>query len=106
MDKKKSIAEKQRKKQRNWHTTMLFIAACIIGYWLAYQIFTASDCEFFGSKLAYVIVPICTAMGNVVAAIIPFAFGSLSAWLAWQSIMNSRHLTLRSSGTAQKRAAP
>lgn len=99
MDKKKSIAKKQREKQRKWHTTMLFIAGCIISYWLAYRIFTASDCEFFGSKLAYVIVPICTAMGNEVAAFIPFALGSLSAWLAWQSIMNSGNLTLRSSGT-------
>ena len=106
MDKKKNEAKKSRERQRRLGSTLLFFVASIGMFWWAYALFTASNCEFSGVKLALVIFPICTVIGNEAAAIIPFSFGCLSAWLVWKLIMGNGNLTLRSSGTTQKRAAP
>jgi len=62
----------QRPRQKQVELALLFFAVAVVLYWLSVRIFMAQDCEFFGSKLALVIVPACAVLGNQAAAAIPF----------------------------------
>ena len=81
MDKQTSDLKKRRLRERSLMTIFLFIGVAVLGYWLAYRMFTADSCEVFGSKVALVAVPACTAFGNRGAATLPFLLASLS--LLW-----------------------
>lgn len=101
MDKKTSNLKKQRLQEKRLTPVFLFIAVAVMFYWLAFRVFTATDCEFFGSKLALIIVPACAAFGNQGAAAFPFLIASASLFMGVLSLRRSRNLTRRS-----KRRAP
>jgi len=69
---------------------LLFIGCAAIAFLLAYEIASSSRCDFTGSKLAVVIVPVCAAMGNVAAATIPFLFGCISLLFTFWSPFHRR----------------
>lgn len=76
-------------------TISLFVGVAVLGYWLTYRVFTADSCEFFGSKIALVIVPACMALGNRGAATLPFLFASLSLLLAIKGLLHHANITGR-----------
>jgi hypothetical protein len=106
MDKRTSKLRKQRLQQKRVAPILLFLTVAILSYWLSFRVFTSIGCDFSGSKVALVIVPACLALGNKGAAAIPFLLACASFFMAIQSYRQLRNLTLHSSGTAQKRAAP
>ena len=100
MDKKSSNLRKQRLQQARFAPVLLSLVVAALFSWLAFRVFTGIDCEFFGSKLALVVVPTCTALGNQAAAVIPFLIASASLFFAIQSYREYRHLTNRSKSAA------
>lgn len=100
MDKRTSNRRKQRLQEKRLAPFFLFIAVAVLFYWLAFRVFTGTDCEFFGSKLAFVIVPTCTAFGNQGAAAFPFLIASASLVMGFLSLRQYRNLTRRSKGRA------
>jgi hypothetical protein len=76
--------------QKRHAETLLFIGCATIAFWLAYEIASSSRCDFTGSKLAIIIVPVCAAMGNVAAATIPFLFGCISLLFTFWSPFRRR----------------
>ena len=73
----------------------LFVGVAALGYWLSYRVFTADSCEFFGSKIALVVVPACMALGNTAAAALPFLLASLSLWLGIKGLLHHANITDR-----------
>jgi putative effector of murein hydrolase LrgA (UPF0299 family) len=100
MDKRKSNLRKQRLQERRIAPAFLFITVTVLFYWLAFRVFTATDCEFFGSKLALLFVPACAAFGNQGAAAFPFLIASASLFMSFLSLRQYRNLTRRSKGRA------
>ena len=100
MDKRTSDWRKQRLKEKQLAPVFLFISVAVLFYWLSFRVFTATDCEFFGSKLALVIVPACAAFGNQGAAVFPFLIATASLFMGFQSLRQYRNLTRRSKGRA------
>lgn len=96
MDKKTSNRRKQRLQEKRLAPVLLFIAVAVLFYWLSFRIFTGTDCEFFGSKIALVIVPACAAFGNQGAAAFPFLIASTSLFMGILSLRAYRNLTRRS----------
>lgn len=90
MDKKASDRRKQRLQEKQLALVFLFIAVAVFSYWLSFRIFTATDCEFFGSKLALVIVPACATFGNQGAAVFPFLIASVSLFTGFQLLRQYR----------------
>ena len=82
MDRKLSEAKIRRENQKKFDSSFLFVVGSLVLFWLAYAIYTATDCGFSGSKLAFVIIPLCMGVGNKAAAILPLTIGFLSLWLA------------------------
>jgi hypothetical protein len=93
MNKKKSNLRKRRLKERRLVSIFLFIAAAVLFFWLAFRIFTATDCKFFGSKLALVIVPACNAFGNQGAAAFLFLVAAASLVMLFLSLRQDRNPT-------------
>ena len=104
MDKRKSNLRKQRLQEKRVAPVFLFIAVAVIFYWLAFRVFTVTDCEFFGSKLALVIVPACAAFGNQGAAVFPFLIASASLFMGFLSLRQYGNLTRRSKERAESGA--
>lgn len=100
MDKRTSDRRKQRLKRKQLAPIFLFIAVTVVFYWLSFRVFTATDCEFFGSKIALIIVPACAAVGNQGAAALPFIIATASLVMAFLSLRQYRNLTRRSKGRA------
>ena len=105
MDKRTSDLRKHRLQQKRVVPVFLFFAVATIFYGLSFLVATAQDCEFFGSKLAFVIVPACAALGNQAAAAIPFLIACASFFMAIQAYRQYRNLTRRSTRTPRKRVA-
>ena len=76
--------------QKRLAETFLFIGCAAIAFLLAYEIALSNRCDFTGSKLAVVIVPVCAAMGNLAASSIPFLFGCISLFFAFWSPFRRR----------------
>jgi hypothetical protein len=76
-------------------TIFLFVGVAVLGYWLTYRVFTADSCEFFGSKIALVVVPACMALGNRGAATLPFLLASLSLLLGIKGLLHHANITGR-----------
>jgi hypothetical protein len=100
MDKRKSKLRKQRLQEKRLAPAFLFIAVAVLFYSLAFRVFTAADCEFYGSKLALVIVPACTTFGNQGTAAFPFLIASASLLMVFLSLRKYRNLTSRAKGRA------
>ena len=76
-------------------TVFLFVGVAVLGYWLSYRVFTADSCEFFGSKIALVVVPACIALGSRGAATLPFLLASLSLLLGIKGLLHHSNVTGR-----------
>ena len=100
MDKRTSDRKKRRLKEKRLATIFLFIAFAVLFYWLSFRVFTATDCEFFGSKVALMVVPACAVFGNHGAATFPFLIASASLFMGFLSLRTYRNLTRRSKGRA------
>ena len=98
MDKRTSIRKKQLLREKRLGPVFLFVAVAALFYWLSFRVFTATDCEFFGSKIALVIVPACAAFGNQGAAVFSFLIASASLFMGFLSLRQYRNLTRRSKG--------
>ncbi|WP_069037821.1 hypothetical protein [Methyloversatilis sp. RAC08] len=90
VDKRTGERRKSQIEQKRLGRLVLFLAVSVMFYWLSFRVFTALDCEFFGSKLALAVVPACAILGNHCAAAIPFALASVSLLLAVRSQMYQR----------------
>lgn len=95
MGKRTSNRRKQRLQEKRLAPVFLFIAVAVLFYWLSFRVFTATDCEFFGSKIALVIVPACAAFGHQGAAAFPFLIASASLFMGIVSLRAYRNLTRR-----------
>lgn len=95
MDKRTGDRKRLRIEQKRSGRVVLFLAVSVLFYWLSFRVFTALDCEFFGSKLALAVVPACALLGNHGAAAIPFAVASVSLFLAVRSQMYRRQFANR-----------
>jgi hypothetical protein len=104
MDKRTSNRRKRRLQEKRLAPVFLFILVAALFYWLSFRVFTATDCEFFGSKIALVIVPACAAFGNQGVAVFPFLIASASLFMGIVSLRAYRNLTLRSTRPARKAA--
>lgn len=100
MDKSTSNRKKNRLQEKRLGSVVLFIAVAVLFYWLSFRVFIATDCEFFGSKIALVLVPACVALGNKGAAVFPFLIASASLFMSSVSLRTHRNLTRRSKGRA------
>lgn len=92
MDTRTSNRKRLRLQQKRLGNVLLFLAVAILFYWLSFRVFTAQDCEFFGSKLALLVVPACALLGNHGAAAIAFTIASASLFLAVRLHINYRQL--------------
>jgi len=79
----------------------LFFSVAALFYWMAFRVFAAADCEFFGSKIALVIVPACAAFGNQAAAVFPLLMGSASLLIGFLSWKPDRKPGHRRNGRAR-----
>jgi hypothetical protein len=95
MDKRTSDRKKQWLQEKRLAPVVLFIAVAILFYWVSFRVFSATDCEFFGSKFALVIVPACAAFGNQGAAVFPFLIASASLLMGFLSLRPYRNLIRR-----------
>lgn len=95
MDKKTRNRRKQRLQEKRLASVLLFMAVAVLFYWLSFRIFTGTDCEFFGSKIALVIVPACAAFGNQGAATFPFLIASTSLFMGIVSLRAYSNITHR-----------
>ena len=105
MDKTTSELRKQRLQEKRIAPVFLFITVAILFYWLAFRVFTATNCDFFGSKLALVIAPACAAFGNQDAAAFPLLIASGLLFMGFLSLSQNRKLTRRSKGRAASGAS-
>jgi hypothetical protein len=98
MDKISSERRKRQFQEKRLTAVFLLVSFSALFYWLSFRVFTSTDCEFFGSKLALVIVPVCVAFGNQGAAAFPFIFATVSLIMALLSLRQHRKPTRRSDG--------
>ena len=87
-------ARLKRAQNKRLEYRLLFIAVATMSFWLAYSIFSSNRCDFTGSKLAVVIVPLCMSMGNIAAAAFPFMVGCfflvIAVWSTWPRVSASQ----------------
>jgi hypothetical protein len=95
MDIKAHEAKVARASKKRVATALIFVAASGVTFWLAYLLFTSTDCGETGSRLAWVVVSACAIVGADAAATMLVALGAAMAWLAW----TSGNLTARRTGT-------
>jgi hypothetical protein len=101
MDKRTSKLRKQRIQLKRVAPILIFFTVAVLSYWLSFRVFTSLACDFYGSKVAFVIVPACVTLGNKAAAAIPFLLACTSLFMAIQLYRQHQNLTRRSKGSSE-----
>ena len=93
MDKRTSDRKKRRLHDKRVGLVLLYLAVAGLFSWLSIRLFNSMDCEFFGSKLALLIVPACEVLGNRGAAILPVTVACVAFVMAGRSYFALENLT-------------
>lgn len=93
MNKKASDRRKQRLQEKQLDLVFFFISVAVLSHWLSFRIFTATDCELFGSKLAPVTIPTCVTFANQGVVLSSYLIASVSFFMVFLSLRQYRNLT-------------